>query len=222
MRNGNYTGIRENWAAVKPLFSSDKLNTIWKLKQRISVDSTACCCSHLRDDVTKWKYFPRHWPFVRGIHRSPVNSPHKGQWRGALMFSLICVWLRKQSWGWWFETLSCPLWRHYNDESYTVWNQYVYVSYRWYKYWVDSFSPARWGNNFTSVFVKFFLRIHILTTACEIGKSTLVLVMAWCRRYLSQCDPSFMSPYGFRLVGLKNQIIQPAFSVNKVIALPQS
>ena len=30
---------------------------------------------------------------VRGIHRSPVNSPHKGQWRGALMFSLICVWI---------------------------------------------------------------------------------------------------------------------------------
>ena len=27
--------------------------------------------------------FPRYWPFVRGIHRSPVNSPHKGQWRGA-------------------------------------------------------------------------------------------------------------------------------------------
>ena len=25
--------------------------------------------------------------------RSPVNSPHKGQWRGALMFSLICVWI---------------------------------------------------------------------------------------------------------------------------------
>ena len=30
-------------------------------------------------------------PFVRGIHRSPVNSPHKGQWRGALMFSSICA-----------------------------------------------------------------------------------------------------------------------------------
>ena len=24
---------------------------------------------------------------------SPVNSPHKGQWRGALMFSLIYVWI---------------------------------------------------------------------------------------------------------------------------------
>ena len=41
------------------------------------------------DDVIKWKHFPRYWPFVRGIHRSPVNSPHKGQWRRALMFSLI-------------------------------------------------------------------------------------------------------------------------------------
>ena len=48
-------------------------------------------CKH--DDVIKWKHFPRNWPFVRGIHRSPVNSPHKGQWRGALMFSLICVWI---------------------------------------------------------------------------------------------------------------------------------
>ena len=37
--------------------------------------------------------FPRYWPFVRGIHRSPVNSPHKGQWRGALMFSLLCTWI---------------------------------------------------------------------------------------------------------------------------------
>ena len=42
---------------------------------------------------SKWKPFPHYWPFVRGIHRSPVNSPHKGQWRGALMFSLICVWI---------------------------------------------------------------------------------------------------------------------------------
>ena len=37
--------------------------------------------------------FSALWPFVRGIHRSPVNSPHKGQWRGALMFSLICFWI---------------------------------------------------------------------------------------------------------------------------------
>ena len=56
---------------------------------RMSVPSWSC---H-HDDVIKWKHFPLYWPFVRGIHRSPVNSPHKGQWRGALMFSLICVWI---------------------------------------------------------------------------------------------------------------------------------
>ena len=47
----------------------------------------------IHDEVIKWKHFPRYWPFVRGIHRSPVNSPYKGQWRGALIFSLICVWI---------------------------------------------------------------------------------------------------------------------------------
>ena len=47
----------------------------------------------IHDDVIKWKHFPRNWPFVRKIHRSPVNFPHKGQWRGALMFSLIYAWI---------------------------------------------------------------------------------------------------------------------------------
>ena len=41
--------------------------------------------------VIKWKHSPRYWPFLRGIHRSPVNSPHKGQWRGTLWFSFICA-----------------------------------------------------------------------------------------------------------------------------------
>ena len=45
------------------------------------------------DDVIKWKHFPRYWPFVRGIHRLPVNSPNTGKWHGALMFSVICAWI---------------------------------------------------------------------------------------------------------------------------------
>ena len=49
--------------------------------------------SLIHDDVIKWKHFPRYWSFVRGIHWSPVNSPHKGQWRGDLMFALICTWI---------------------------------------------------------------------------------------------------------------------------------
>ena len=45
-------------------------------------------CRELRfhDDVIKWKHFPSYWPFLRGKHRSPVNSLHKGQWLGTLMF----------------------------------------------------------------------------------------------------------------------------------------
>ena len=67
----------------------------------VLVQVMACCrqaesycmiqCWSTHDDVIKWKHFPRYWPFVRGIQRSPVISPHKGQWRGALMFSLICA-----------------------------------------------------------------------------------------------------------------------------------
>ena len=44
-------------------------------------------------------------------------SPHNGQWRGALMFSLICFWINcwvNNSWGRWFETPVRPLWRHRN------------------------------------------------------------------------------------------------------------
>ena len=69
---------------------------------------------HFHDDVIKWKHFPRYWAFVRGIHRWPVNSPHKDRWRGALMFKR----LSNHLWGWWFETSSCSLWLHCNGRRY--------------------------------------------------------------------------------------------------------
>ena len=47
----------------------------------------------VHDDVIKWKHFPRFWPFVRVIHRSLVNSPYKGQWRGALKFLWSAPWI---------------------------------------------------------------------------------------------------------------------------------
>ena len=42
-------------------------------------------------------------------HRSPVNSPHKGQWRGALEFSLICAWIH----GWVNNRQAGDLRRHH-------------------------------------------------------------------------------------------------------------
>ena len=45
--------------------------------------------SVLYDDVIKSSQLLRYWPYVRDIHRAPVNSSHRGQWRGDLMFSFI-------------------------------------------------------------------------------------------------------------------------------------
>ena len=61
----------------------------------IAADSLAPCIYWLikHDADIKWKHFLLYWPFGRGIHRLPVNSPHKGQWRGTFMFSLICAWI---------------------------------------------------------------------------------------------------------------------------------
>ena len=60
--------------------------------------------------------FPRYWPFVREIHRWPVNFPHKGQWRGALMFSLICAWIN----GWVNNREAGYLRRHHTHYDVTV------------------------------------------------------------------------------------------------------
>ena len=63
-----------------------------QIQGKTSLFAKRCSALYIRhDDVIKSKHFPGYWPFVWGIHRSPVNTPHKGQWRGALMFSLICT-----------------------------------------------------------------------------------------------------------------------------------
>ena len=73
--------------------------------------------------------FPRYWPFVWGIHRLPVNSPHKGQWRGALMFSLICGWIKS----WENNREAGDLIRHrahYDVIVILIWNIMPICSYR--------------------------------------------------------------------------------------------
>ena len=42
------------------------------------------------------------------VGNSSVNSPHKGQWRGALMFSLICAWING-----WVNNREAGDWRHH-------------------------------------------------------------------------------------------------------------
>ena len=78
------------------------------------------------DDVIKWSHFPWYWPFVRGIPRSPVNSPHKDQWRGALVFSLVCAWING-----WVNTGEAGHWRRHGAH-YDVIVMYTVTSHeRW-------------------------------------------------------------------------------------------
>ena len=80
---------------IKLSKSSWKLTPAWMPFIKIFNISFTFMKIFFHDDVIKWRHFPHHWPFVRGIHRSLVNSPHKGQWRGSLMFSLICTWINR-------------------------------------------------------------------------------------------------------------------------------
>ena len=73
------------------------------------------------DDVIKWKHFLRYWPFMQGIHRWPVNSPHKGQWCRALMFSLICAWIN----GWVNNREAGDLRRHHTHYDVTVMGEWT-------------------------------------------------------------------------------------------------
>ena len=91
------------------------------------------------DDVIKMKHFSRYWPFVLGTHRSPVNSPHKGQWRGAVnvFFGLrLNKPLSKLSWSWWFETPSRSWWLHRNE--------FLLPSRSWLWFWPSYFAVRSW------------------------------------------------------------------------------
>ena len=68
------------------------------------------------DDVIKWKQVPRYWPFVLRIHRHGEFPAQRPVTRSFDVYFDLCLnkRLSKQSWGWWFETPSCSLWRHHN------------------------------------------------------------------------------------------------------------
>ena len=80
--------------------------------------------SSIHADIIKWKQIQRYWPFVRGIQRSPANSPHKGSVTRSfyIFFDLhLNKWLSKQSWGWLFKMPSRPLWCYCNTFNWCNW-----------------------------------------------------------------------------------------------------
>ena len=64
-----------------------------------------------------------------GNHRSPVDPPHKGRWRGALMSSLICTWTN----GWVNNREAGNLRRRRTHYDVTVmWLDFVCCVFNWF------------------------------------------------------------------------------------------
>ena len=124
----SYWWLETPWRSceVNVLDISKETNGLWISLQFSNIDPLMVATRYelhiskyfYHDDIIKWNHFPRYWPFVRGIHRWPVNSPHKGPVTQSFdVFFDLCMnkRLNKQSWSWWFETPSRQLWRHCND-----------------------------------------------------------------------------------------------------------
>ena len=90
--------------------------------------------------VTWWRHqmetFSALLATCAGNSPVPVNSPHKGQWRGALMFYLICVWINS----WVNNGEAGDLRRYRSHYDFTVMNLLTKV--RWCRALV--FSCYRW------------------------------------------------------------------------------
>ena len=93
-----------------------------------------CVLMGLRlNDVIKWKYFPRYWPFVRGIHRSPVNSPHKTPATRSFDVLLICAWIN----GWVNNGEAGDLRCHRAHYDVTVMEMLSWIQHRAVLLWKD-------------------------------------------------------------------------------------
>ena len=105
--------LQKNEQIIELAVIWDAMTFMWR-----HCNVSSVCVAH--DDVIKWKHFPRYWPFYAG--NSQVTGEFSGQRPVTRSFDVFFDLrlnrrLRKQSWGWWFETLSRPLWRHCNDLS---------------------------------------------------------------------------------------------------------
>ena len=97
------------------------------------------------DDVIKWKHFSALLAICAGNSR-PAQRPLTRSFD--VFFDLRRnKWLSKQWWGWWFETLCRPLWRHCNDNIRMAHSEYFVC---WSLWW---HSQLKTGKSNVSVYV---------------------------------------------------------------------
>ena len=95
----SFSNIASDWVTTQRRQWEALLENL--LLTSIFIMSTFIICKHIPwgcCNVPWWRHqmeiFSALLAHCAGIHRSPVNSPHKGQWRGTLIFSLICAWIK--------------------------------------------------------------------------------------------------------------------------------
>ena len=121
--NNDWNCFQQNLNKWLNIFISSFMTRHTMVKMSYTVVIHATCKLYMmtrikHDDVTKWKYFPRYWPFVAG--NSPITGEFPAQRPMTRNFDVsfdLCLnkRLSKQWWGWWSETQSCPLW-HCKDD----------------------------------------------------------------------------------------------------------
>ena len=113
----------------------------------------------------------RYWPFVRGIHRPPVYSPHKSHWRGYLMYSLICAWINVEV----NNREAGDLTRHRDHYNITVMLRPSQIGRHFAD---DNFKSICLHDNLwisLKISLKFFLKVQ------NSNIPVLGQIMAWCR-----------------------------------------
>ena len=108
----------------------------------------------------------------------PVNSPHKGQWHGAFMFSLICVWIN----GWVNNREAGDLRRHRAHYDVTVMNYPLEELSNIFTFCFISISKHRFPHITGCIIKRTIPQGPILQTGfCE----TSIRIMPWISNYVN-------------------------------------
>ena len=109
-------------------------NFMCDLNPRFVLCTTRVACNSMikLNKVIKWNHFPRYWPFMRGIHWSPVVPLQRPVARSFDAFFDLCLnrRLNKQSRRRWFETPSRSLWRPYNGKGVRI-SVIIFYCFMW-------------------------------------------------------------------------------------------
>ena len=122
--NDNWT--HRNWNQTRGMRCEEILASIWHAAMVHSIGLAICttkdCVHGILNSFTWWRH--QMETFSASLALCAGNSPVTGEiptQRPVAQSFDVFFYLRlnkrlsKQSWGWWFETPSHPLWRHCND-----------------------------------------------------------------------------------------------------------